>query len=94
MTDLKTICLDVAQTIADRAKEKDIPFAEATDALKALTALYVATRKHPDDDEEGDAGFDFSKGVQSPAPQDQPNGAAARVHPSRRRPSSAPARDA
>lgn len=86
MTDLKTIVLEVAQAVADKAKEDSVPFAEKTDALKALTQLYAITRKHPDEDDESDGGFDFSKGVQ-PASQDHTNGAAARVQP-RRRPSS------
>jgi hypothetical protein len=73
--DVKSVMIEVAQAIANRAKAADQPpFAEQIDALKALTAMYTALRKHPDDsnDDAGD-GFDFSKGVQADADEDPPD---------------------
>lgn len=65
-SDVKTVMIEVAQAVASKAKEKDVPFAEAIDALKALTAMYSALQKHPlsDDDDKTGEGFDFSKGVE------------------------------
>jgi len=65
-SDIKTIMLDVAKTVAEKAKVDTVPFAERIDALKALTAMYAALQKHPTsetDDKTGE-GFDFSKGVE------------------------------
>lgn len=85
--DIKQICLDAAQQIADELGTAEA-FADKTDALKALTALYTALRKHPSDDDEDDTEtFDFSKGVQASASQDKPNGAGQPGLQSRRRPS-------
>lgn len=75
MSDIKTIMLEVAKAIADRAKAADQPpFAEQIDALKALTAIYTALQKHPaeEPDETGD-GFDFSKGVKGDAEEEPPD---------------------
>lgn len=90
MSDVKKSMLEVAEAIATRAKASDQPpFAEQIDALKALTAMYTALRKHPDDteDETGD-GFDFSKGVRADADEDPPDDSSSRVTPirTRRRP--------
>lgn len=83
--DLKQICLDAAKDIADSMSAAE-NLAEKTDALKALTALYTAFRKHPtEDDEDEKDGFDFSRGVQAPASQDHSNGSAPRLHTGRRR---------
>ena len=82
--DLRQICLTAAKEIADGMKLAD-QFADKTDALKALTALYTAFRKHPSEDEEAGDEFDFAKGIQ-PASQDQPNGAGAPRVQHRRRP--------
>lgn len=80
MSDVKKSMLEVAEAIANRAKAADQPpFAEQIDALKALTAMYTALRKHPDDteDETGD-GFDFSR---SPlhGEEDPPDDSSSRV---------------
>lgn len=84
--DLKQICLNAAKEIADGMKPDTVPFAEKTDALKALTSLYTAFRKHPSEDDDENEGFDFAKGVVTPASQDHLNGNP-RVHasPQRRR---------
>ena len=55
MSDIKTIMLEVAKAIADRAKAADQPpFAEQIDALKALTAIYTALQKHPAEEPDED----------------------------------------
>jgi len=87
MSDIRQSLLDVADSIATRAKRADEPpFAEQIDALKALTAAYTALQKHPTDtdDETGD-GFDFSKGVE---PEEEPPDERSTVTPirTRRRP--------
>lgn len=85
--DIKSIMLEVAKAIADRAKASDQPpFAEQIDALKALTAMYTALQKHPadTDDETGD-GFDFSKGVE-PEEGHPPNESSVTSIRTRRRP--------
>jgi len=46
----------LATVITDRAKDKDTPFVEAVDALKALSALYATLLKDkgkPEDDSDG-----------------------------------------
>lgn len=87
MSDIKTIMLEVAKQIAERAKAADQPpFAEQIDALKALTAMYTAMQKHPaDEDNETGDGFDFSKGVE---PEKEPPDDATAATPvrARRRP--------
>lgn len=73
--DIKSVMMEVAQAIANRAKaDSQPPFAEQIDALKALTAMYTALRKHPDDsDDDAGDGFDFSKGVHADADEDSPD---------------------
>ena len=53
---LKTELVALAKTIRTRAGEQATPFAEAVDALKALTALYATFLKDKgksDDDSDG-----------------------------------------
>lgn len=86
-SDIKAIMLEVATAVANRAKAADQPpFAEQIDALKALTAMYTAMQKHPsDEDDTGDGGFDFAKGVE---PDEEPPDESTTVTPlrTRRRP--------
>jgi hypothetical protein len=42
---IKTELEALAKTITERAKEKETPFAEVVDALKALTGLYATLLK-------------------------------------------------
>lgn len=73
MADIKKIMVEVAEAIATRAKAADQPpFAEQIDALKALTAMYTAMQKHPDDDDEPGEGFDFSRGLEPEDPPHEP----------------------
>jgi hypothetical protein len=47
----------LAEVITTRAKDKDTPFAEAVDALKALTALYGTLLKDKGKSEDDSDGF-------------------------------------
>ncbi len=55
---LKTELVKFAETIRKRAEDTDTPFAEAVDALKALTALYATFLKDKGkSDDESDGSF-------------------------------------
>lgn len=45
MSTLERDIADLVRTITKRAKDKDTPFCEAIDALKAITAYTVALRR-------------------------------------------------
>jgi hypothetical protein len=77
---LVTLAKDVAQT----AKTVDA-FADKIDALKTLTAVYAALKKHKTDDPDEDQGdgFDFSKGL---SPEEPPDGGTVTPLRTRRRP--------
>lgn len=85
MSDITAVMLEVAQSVAKKAKEDDAPFAERIDALKALTAMYTAMQKHPADpgDDDEDDGFDFSKGVNA---REETDGSTVTTLRARRRP--------
>jgi len=87
MSDILTSMAEVADAVAQKAKQADTPFAEQIDALKALTAAYTAIRKHPSDDTDPDegAGFNFERGL-GPAAEEATHEQAVRDRP-RRRPS-------
>lgn len=48
---------DLAEVIVKRAKEKDTPFSEAVEAVKALTALYGTLLKDKGKSEDESDGF-------------------------------------
>ena len=63
MTDFKKNFDKVAKNIADKAANKDTPFAEVIDAFKAMTAYYALQLKHKDAPDEDTSGFDFANGI-------------------------------
>jgi len=74
--DIRTAMIELATAVSLDAKgSSDVTrsLADKIDALKVVTAVYVALRKHPGDpaDEDDETGFDFSKGV---APEEPTNG--------------------
>ena len=72
--DIEDALIALAKDVATTAKSVEA-FADKIDALKTLTAVYAALKKHKSDDdsdEDQGNGFDFSKGVD--APQELPNG--------------------
>jgi hypothetical protein len=59
----------LATVITDRAKDKDTPFVEAVDALKALSALYATLLKDkgkPEDDSDGFTMADAQATIEDP----------------------------
>jgi hypothetical protein len=54
---LKNELVELAKAIRKRASDKDTPFAEAVDALKALTALYATFAKDKGKSEDDSDGF-------------------------------------
>lgn len=54
---IKKVLVDLAKDIAKRANEKETPFAEAVDAVKALTALYATLLKDKGKSEDDSDGF-------------------------------------
>lgn len=74
----------LAKDVATTAKTVEA-FADKIDALKTLTAVYAALKKHKTDDPDdshGD-GFDFSRGVE---PEEPPDGGTVTSIRTRRRP--------
>ena len=64
MIDFKDSFDKIAKIMADKATEKDTPFAEITDAFKAMTAYYALLLKHKGKTSDDDAdGFDFANGI-------------------------------
>lgn len=78
---IKQALVALAKDVVKKAGEVDI-LPDKVDALKTLTAVYVALKKHKTDDPDEDQGngFDFSKGVM---PEEPPN---VTTLPARRRP--------
>ena len=54
---LKTELVQLAKTIRKQAENSTTPFAEAVDALKALTALYATFQKDKGKSEDDSDGF-------------------------------------
>ena len=77
----------IAQHIADKAVNKDTPFAESLDAFKSLTAYYALLLKNktaPEDDPDA-ANFDnFGKRFGATAEENEHGGTEARVRGHRR----------
>ncbi len=74
--DIRTAMIELATAVSQDAKgSSDVTrsLADKIDALKVVTAVYVALRKHPGDkdDDEDDTDFSFEKGV---APEEPTNG--------------------
>lgn len=87
-TDNNTIeeaMIKLAKDVAASASETDRSLPDKIDALKTLTAVYAALKKHKTDDPDEDQGngFDFSKGVE---PEEPPNESTVTRLPARRRP--------
>lgn len=79
MSTFKASLLDLAADVALRAKAKDedgnrVSFVERIDALKALTQLYTAMQKHPDDAADTRDGFNFEDGLKDPPTKEPPDG--------------------
>jgi hypothetical protein len=53
----KTSIEELAESISKKARDDKTPFAEAVDALKALTALYAIFLKHKGKSEDDSDGF-------------------------------------
>lgn len=72
----------LAQEVVKSASEPDRSLPDKIDALKTLTAVYAALKKHKTDDPDEDHGngFDFSRGIN---PEEPPN---VTTLPARRRP--------
>ena len=76
----------LAKDIAKRAGQADTPFAEAVDALKALTALYATLLKDKGKSEDDSDGFTMADAQATIEDSGQNGEAAVRTH--RRRPAS------
>lgn len=63
MTDFRESFDKMAAIIADKATQKDTPFAEITEAFKVMTAYYALTLKHKDAPPDDGGGFDFANGI-------------------------------
>lgn len=65
MIDFKASFDKIAEIMAEKAADKDTPFAEITDAFKAMTAYYALLLKHKakSGDDDSDDGFDFANGI-------------------------------
>ena len=86
MSDLKAALTKLAEAIVKEANASgdDAPvFAEKIEALEQLTKLYIAFQRHPSGTDDDPDGFDFSKGIQTPASK-EPHDAAA-IHRRRAR---------
>lgn len=65
----------LAKHIADKAIDKDTPFAESLDAFKQLTAYYALTLRHREEPPPDEDSSNFSNfGKRLDAAQEQPNG--------------------
>ncbi len=64
MTDFRTSFDKMAAIMADKATQKDTPFAEITEAFKVMTAYYALTLKHKTGPDESGDGFDFANGIE------------------------------
>lgn len=64
MTDFRQSFDKIAKIIADKASQKDTPFAEITEAFKVMTAYYALTLKHKASPDDADGGFDFANGIE------------------------------
>jgi hypothetical protein len=85
--EIEKALVDLAKDVAKKAGEVDI-LPDKVDALKTLSAVYLAIKKHKSndpDDAQGD-GFDFSKGVVND-PEEPPHDPTVTPIRSRRRPS-------
>lgn len=63
MSDFDESFAAIAKIMKDKASDKDTPFAEITDAFKALTAYYALVLKHRKGGTKDDDGFDFASGL-------------------------------
>lgn len=89
-TTFKASLIDLAQDIALRAKAQDeegnrTPFIERIDALKALTQLYTAMQKHPDDADDTRDGFNFEDGLNGPKKEPPDGGTVTPISTGQRR---------
>lgn len=77
--------IKLAKDVAKSASETDRSLPDKIDALKTLTAVYAALKKHKTDDPDEDQGngFNFQAGVTSEEPSHDPTVTPLR---SRRRP--------
>lgn len=76
--------IKLAKDVAKSASETDRSLPDKIDALKTLTAVYAALKKHKTDDpDEQEDGFDFRKGI---TPEEPPNDSSVTPIRSRRRP--------
>jgi len=73
----------LATVITERAQDKDTPFAEAVDALKALTTLYATFQKDKGKSEEPSDGFTMADAQATI--EDNGHGSEAAVRSDRRR---------
>lgn len=60
---LKTELEKLAQTVVAGCQSSTTELALQIDALKTLTAVYVALQKHPGEEEPDDTEFNFDKGI-------------------------------
>lgn len=84
--DIEKAMVELAQAVAKDAGEADRSLPDKIDALKTLTAVYAALKKHKTDDPDGEDqgnGFDFQTGV---VPEEPPNESSVTRLPARRRP--------
>lgn len=84
-TELDNLAAAIARDAQVNTGDNAPSLSDRVEALKVLTAFYVAKRKHPGDDTDDANEFDFSKGVQ-PASQDAPHGSITELPARRRRP--------
>ena len=61
--DLKTTLVTLAESVMEACKGDSVALADRIDALKTLTAVYVALQKHPGEEEPDDTEFNFDKGI-------------------------------